>query len=187
MEVITTKIPGLLILKPRVFEDARGYFYESFRQEEFDKIVGERVEFVQDNQSKSSRNVLRGLHFQRPPHAQAKLVKCVRGSVIDIAVDIRKGSPTFGDYVAVELSESNNLQFYIPHGFAHGFAVTSESAVFQYKCDNYYDHESEGGLSILDADLNLQLPFPIEQAIMSDKDMHYPTLAEFVTPFEYKK
>ncbi|HBI58575.1 MAG TPA: dTDP-4-dehydrorhamnose 3,5-epimerase, partial [Porphyromonadaceae bacterium] len=137
MEIIKTDIPGVVILEPRIFRDSRGYFFESFSQRDFfDKVAP--VEFVQDNESMSTRGVMRGLHFQRPPHAQAKLVRCVRGRVLDVAVDIRVGSPTYGRHVAVELTEDNHRQFFIPRGFAHGFAVLSDEAVFQYKCDNYY-------------------------------------------------
>lgn len=138
MEVKETSIPGVVIIEPRVFADSRGYFFESYSQREFEEKVGP-VHFVQDNESCSTRGVMRGLHFQRPPFAQAKLVRCVRGAVLDVAVDIRRGSPTFGQHVAVELTEDNHRQFFIPRGFAHGFAVLSDVAVFQYKCDNYYD------------------------------------------------
>lgn len=141
MDVIKTDIEGVVILQPRVFQDARGYFFESFSQREFDEKV-KPVTFVQDNESMSSRGVMRGLHFQRPPYAQAKLVKCVQGRVIDVAVDLRKGSPTYGHHVAVELTADNHLQLFIPHGFAHGFVVLSDKAVFQYKCDNYYHPEA---------------------------------------------
>lgn len=137
MEVIETEIEGVVIIEPRIFKDARGYFFESFSQREFEEKVG-HVEFVQDNESMSSYGVMRGLHFQRPPYTQAKLVRCVRGKVLDVAVDIRKGSPTFGKHVAVELTEDNHRQFFIPKGFAHGFAVLSETAAFQYKCDEFY-------------------------------------------------
>ena len=144
MEVIKTAIEGLLVIKPRVFEDARGYFFESFSQREFDEKVAS-IRFVQDNESMSSYGVMRGLHFQRPPYTQSKLVRCVKGAVLDVAVDIRKGSPTYGQHVAIELSEQNRLQFFIPQGFAHGFSVLSESAVFQYKCDNFYTPQADGG------------------------------------------
>ena len=157
MEIITTAISGVLIIEPRIFEDARGYFFESFSQREFDEkvtpILGHTVNFVQDNESKSSYGVMRGLHFQRPPFTQSKLVRCVKGAVLDVAVDIRKGSPTYGQHVAVELTEDNHRQFFIPKGFAHGFAVLSETAVFQYKCDEFYHPEADGGISILDDSL----------------------------------
>ena len=154
MNVIKTAIDGVLIIEPRVFEDARGYFFESFSQPELDEkvapILGHTVTFVQDNESKSSYGVMRGLHFQRPPFTQSKLVRCVKGAVLDVAVDIRKGSPTYGQHVAVELTEENHRQFFISKGFAHGFAVLSETAVFQYKCDEFYHPEADGGISILD-------------------------------------
>lgn len=188
MEVIKTDIDGLLIIQPRVFNDSRGYFFESFNQKEFDEkvspIIGEQIHFVQDNESMSSFGVLRGLHFQRPPFAQSKLVRCVRGKVLDIAVDIRKGSPTYGKHVAVELSEENHTQFFITKGFAHGFAVLSETAVFQYKCDEFYHPESEGGISILDPSLGIDCGFPIDEAILSAKDQDRIRLAEFDSPFE---
>ena len=182
MEVIKTKIDGLLILEPRIFEDSRGYFFESFSQKDFNQQVGPVV-FVQDNESKSSFGVMRGLHFQRPPYTQSKLVRCVKGSVLDVAVDIRKGSPTYGQHVAVELTEDNHRQFFIPKGFAHGFAVLSETAVFQYKCDEFYHPESEGGISILDETLNIDWRIPTDKAILSDKDTKHPLLKDFDSPF----
>ena len=158
MNIIKTAIDGILIIEPRIFEDARGYFFESFSQREFDEkvapILGHTVTFVQDNESKSSYGVMRGLHFQRPPFTQSKLVRCVKGAVLDVAVDIRKGSPTYGQHVAVELTEENHRQFFISKGFAHGFAVLSETAVFQYKCDEFYHPEADGGINILDETLN---------------------------------
>lgn len=184
MEIIKTKIDGLLIIEPRVFKDARGYFFESFSQREFNEKVGE-VHFVQDNESMSSYGVMRGLHFQRPPYTQTKLVRCVRGKVLDVAVDIRKGSPTYGEHVAVELSEENHRQFFIPKGFAHGFAVLSETAVFQYKCDNFYAPQADGGISILDDSLGIDWRIPTEKAILSEKDTRHPLLQDFETPFEY--
>lgn len=184
MEVIKTPIDGVLIIKPKVFEDARGYFFESYNKREFDEKVGV-VDFVQDNQSKSSRGVMRGLHFQRPPFTQAKLVRCVSGRVIDVAVDIRKGSPTYGRHVAVELTEENKLQFFIPRGFAHGFAVLSEEAVFQYKCDNYYAPEADGGISIEDTSLGIDWQIDIKDALLSEKDKHHPLLKDFDSPFEF--
>ncbi len=184
MEVIKTDIEGVVIIKPRIFNDARGYFFESFNKKEFEEKVA-KVDFVQDNESKSSRGVMRGLHFQRPPHAQAKLVRCVRGRVLDVAVDIRKGSPTYGKYVAVELTEDNHLQFFIPRGFAHGFAVLSDEAVFQYKCDNYYAPEADGGISIEDASLGIDWQLDLEDVILSEKDKKHPSLKDFETPFEY--
>ena len=184
MEVIKTNIEGALIIEPRVFEDARGYFFESFSQREFDAKVGP-VRFVQDNESKSSYGVMRGLHFQVPPFAQSKLVRCVRGRVLDVAVDIRRGSPTYGQHVAVELSEDNHRQFFIPRGFAHGFAVLSEEAVFQYKCDEYYHPESEGGISILDSSLGIDWHIPAEHVILSEKDTKHLLLRDFVSSFAY--
>ena len=184
MEIIKTNIEGALIIEPRVFEDARGYFFESFSQREFDAKVGP-VRFVQDNESKSSYGVMRGLHFQAPPFAQSKLVRCVRGRVLDVAVDIRRGSPTYGQHVAVELSEDNHRQFFIPRGFAHGFAVLSEEAVFQYKCDEYYHPESEGGISILDSSLGIDWHIPAEHVILSEKDTKHLLLRDFVSPFAY--
>ena len=184
MEVIKTKIDGLLILEPRIFEDSRGYFFESFSQKDFNQQVGPVV-FVQDNESKSSYGVMRGLHFQRPPYTQSKLVRCVKGSVLDVAVDIRKGSPTYGQHVAVELTEDNHRQFFISKGFAHGFAVLSETAVFQYKCDEFYHPEADGGISILDDTLGIDWRIPTAQAILSDKDTRHPLLKDFTTPFTY--
>lgn len=184
MEVIKTAIQGLLVIKPRVFEDARGYFFESFSQREFDEKVAS-IRFVQDNESMSSYGVMRGLHFQRPPYTQSKLVRCVKGAVLDVAVDIRKGSPTYGQHVAIELSEQNRLQFFIPQGFAHGFSVLSESAVFQYKCDNFYTPQADGGISILDQSLGIDWRIPIESAILSEKDTKHELLKDFDSPFEY--
>ena len=186
MEVIKTSIEGVVIIEPRIFKDARGYFFESFSQQEFEEKVG-KVQFVQDNESMSSYGVMRGLHFQRPPYTQSKLVRCVKGGVLDIAVDIRKGSPTYGQHVAVELSEHNHRQYFIPQGFAHGFAVLSGTAVFQYKCDNFYHPEADGGISILDESLGLDWRIPTEKAILSEKDTKHPLLKEFETPFVYNK
>lgn len=184
MKVVETKIPGLLTLEPRVFSDARGYFFESFSQREFERLVG-HVAFVQDNESKSQHGVIRGLHFQTPPFAQAKLVRCVRGKVLDVAVDIRKGSPTYGKHAAIELSEDNHLQFFIPRGFAHGFSVLSDEAVFQYKCDNYYAPQAEGGISILDSSLGIDWRIDPSKAITSEKDARHPLLANFDSPFAF--
>lgn len=184
MEVIKTEIEGLVILQPRIFKDPRGWFFESFSQREFEKAVGP-VHFVQDNESMSSRGVMRGLHFQRPPYTQAKLVRCVQGEVLDVAVDIRKGSPTYGRHVAVVLSALNHRQLFIPHGFAHGFAVLSDTAIFQYKCDNYYHPESDGGISILDTSLGIDWGIPVAEAILSEKDMRHPMLADFDSPFTF--
>ena len=176
MTVIKTEIDGVVIIEPRLFKDDRGYFFESFSQREFDEKVG-HVEFVQDNESMSSYGVMRGLHFQRPPYTQSKLVRCVRGAVLDVAVDIRKGSPTYGRHVAVELTEDNHRQFFIPKGFAHGFAV------LKYKCDNFYHPEADGGISILDDSLGIDWRIPTDRAILSEKDTKHPLLKDFETPF----
>lgn len=184
MEVIKTAIDGVVIIEPRIFNDARGYFFESFSQREFNEKV-RPINFVQDNESMSSYGVMRGLHFQRPPFAQSKLVRCVRGAVLDVAVDIRKGSPTYGQHVAVELTEDNHRQFFIPQGFAHGFAVLSDKAVFQYKCDNFYHPEADGGISIVDDSLAIDWQIPVDKAILSEKDTHHALLADFDSPFTY--
>jgi dTDP-4-dehydrorhamnose 3,5-epimerase len=183
MEIIKTNIDGVLIIEPRLFKDERGYFFESWSKREFEEKVG-NIEFVQDNESKSSYGVMRGLHFQRPPVTQSKLVRCVRGRVLDVAVDIRKGSKTYGQHVAVELTEDNHRQFFIPKGFAHGFAVLSETAVFQYKCDNFYHPEADGGISITDESLGIDWKIPVKEAILSEKDTKHPLLKDFETPFE---
>ena len=185
MEVIKTHIEGPVIIEPKIFKDARGYFFESFSKREFDEKVA-KVDFVQDNESCSTYGVMRGLHFQRPPFAQAKLVRCVKGAVLDVAVDIRKGSPTYGQHVAVELTEDNHRQFFIPRGFAHGFAVLSNLAIFQYKCDNYYHPEADGGISILDESLNIDWKIDPSKAILSEKDTKHPLLQDFDSPFEYR-
>lgn len=182
MEVIKTDIEGVVILEPRVFKDARGYFFESYSKREFDKKV-RLVDFVQDNESCSTKGVMRGLHFQRPPYTQAKLVRCVKGAVLDVAVDIRKGSPTFGKHVAVVLTEEDHRQFFIPKGFAHGFAVLSDVAVFQYKCDEFYHPEADGGISILDDSLGIDWQIDPKEAILSEKDTRHPLLKDFETPF----
>lgn len=213
MNVIKTAIDGVLIIEPRIFEDARGYFFESFSQREFDEkvapILGHTVTFVQDNESKSSYGVMRGLHFQRPPYTQSKLVRCVKGAVLDVAVDIRKGSPTYGQHVECLLcahdkegeriareyenkshssflvppSSMIGLQFFVPRGFAHGFAVLSETAVFQYKCDEFYHPEADGGISILDDSLGIDWRIPTDKAILSEKDTKHPLLKDFDSPF----
>lgn len=182
MEVIQTNIEGVVIIEPRLFKDDRGYFFESYSERDFNKQVGE-IHFVQDNESKSSYGVMRGLHFQRPPFTQSKLVRCVKGAVLDVAVDIRKGSPTYGQHVAVELTEDNHRQFFIPRGFAHGFAVLSPEAIFQYKCDNFYHPEADGGISILDTSLGIDWRIPTEHAILSEKDTKHPLLKDFDSPF----
>lgn len=190
MEVIKTGIEGVLIIEPKIFGDTRGYFFESFSQREFyEKVVpilGHNINFVQDNESMSSYGVMRGLHFQRPPFTQSKLVRCVKGSVLDVAVDIRKDSPTYGQYVAVELTEDNHRQFFIPKGFAHGFTVLTEIAVFQYKCDEFYHSEADGGISILDGSLGIDWRIPTDKAILSDKDTKHPLLKDFDSPFDIK-
>ncbi len=183
MDVIKADIEGVVILQPRIFTDARGYFFESFSKKEFDEKVLP-VDFVQDNESCSSYGVMRGLHFQRPPFTQAKLVRCVKGAVLDVAVDLRKSSPTYGRHVAVELTEDNHLQLFIPRGFAHGFAVLSDTAVFQYKCDNYYAPQADGGISIVDSSLGIDWRIDPSEAILSEKDSRHPLLADFESPFE---
>lgn len=183
MEVIHTAIEGVEILEPRVFGDARGYFFESFSAREFEEKVA-KVTFVQDNESFSSYGVMRGLHFQKPPFAQAKLVRCVRGAVLDVAVDIRKSSPTYGKHVSCLLTEENHRQFFIPQGFAHGFAVLSETALFQYKCDNFYAPASEGGISICDRALGIDWGLDPSKVLLSEKDKCRPLLKDFESPFE---
>lgn len=182
MDVIKTDIEGVFIIEPRVFKDARGYFFESYSKREFDAKIGP-IEFVQDNESMSSRGVMRGLHFQRPPYTQSKLVRCVRGRVLDVAVDLRKGSPTYGMHVAVELTEDNHRMFFVPRGFAHGFAVLSDTAVFQYKCDNFYHPEAEDGISILDPTLDIDWQLPEGEVILSEKDTGHKLLADLDSPF----
>ena len=210
MEIIKTSIDGVLIIEPRVFKDSRGYFFESFSQREFDEkvtpILGHSINFVQDNESMSSYSVMRGLHYQRMPYTQSKLVRCVKGAVLDVAVDIRKGSPTFGQHVSCLLtgrdeegmkiaeqfakeSVINNqqsligLQFFIPRGFAHGFAVLSETAVFQYKCDEFYHPEADGGINIKDESLGIDWRIPMEKAILSEKDLKHACLKDAVLDF----
>ncbi len=188
MEVIKTAIDGVLIIEPRVFKDSRGYFFESFSKREFDEkvgaILGHTINFVQDNESMSSYGVMRGLHFQKMPYTQSKLVRCVKGAVLDVAVDIRKGSPTFGQHVAVELTEDNHRQFFIPRGFAHGFAVLSETAVFQYKCDEFYHPEADGGICIKDESLGIDWKIPVEKAVLSEKDMKHTCLKDAESFFD---
>ena len=211
MEIIKTSIPGVLIIEPHVFKDSRGYFFESFSQREFDEkvtpILGHSINFVQDNESMSSYGVMRGLHYQRMPYTQSKLVRCVKGAVLDVAVDIRKGSPTFGQHVSCLLtgrdeegmkiaeqfakeSVINNqqsvigLQFFIPRGFAHGFAVLSETAVFQYKCDEFYHPEADGGINIKDESLGIDWRIPVEKAILSEKDLKHACLKDAVLDFD---
>ena len=177
MNVIQTAIEGVVILEPKIFGDERGYFFESFNEREFSEKV-RRTIFVQDNESKSKYGVLRGLHYQLPPYAQSKLVRVIRGTVIDVAVDIRRGSPTFGQHVAVELTGENHRQFFIPRGFAHGFVVLSEEALFQYKCDNLYAPDHEGAIAYNDPALGIDWRIPAEDILLSEKDRHHPLLAE---------
>lgn len=188
MEIIKTKIDGVLIIEPRVFRDSRGYFFESFSQREFDEkvtpILGHTVQFVQDNESMSSYGVMRGLHYQKMPYTQSKLVRVVKGSVLDVAVDIRKGSPTFGQHVAVELTEENHRQFFVPRGFAHGFAVLSETAIFQYKCDNFYHPEADAGINIKDESLGIDWRIPVEDALLSEKDLKHACLKDSILDFD---
>lgn len=184
MEIIKTAIDGVVIIEPHIFRDERGCFFESFSQQEFDRKVMP-VNFVQDNESMSIYGVIRGLHFQKMPYTQSKLVRCVRGAVLDVAVDIRKGSPTYGQHVSVELSEDNHRQFFIPRGFAHGFSVLTEIAVFQYKCDNSYAPQADGGIQLIDGSLGIDWRIPTNKTILSEKDLRHPLLAEYDSPFDY--
>jgi len=184
MKIIKTELEGVVIIENRIFTDERGYFFESFSNKNFKENVCQTT-FVQDNESKSSFGVLRGLHFQKPPFAQSKLVRVVQGSVLDVAVDIRKGSPTFGKHVSVELTAENKLQFFIPRGFAHGFVVLSDEVVFQYKCDNYYAPQCEGALAWDDHDLAIDWKIPIDKIILSDKDKLHAKLRELDSCFNY--
>ena len=188
MEIIKTNIEGPIIIEPKIFGDARVYFFESFSQREFDEKVaipqyGHPIVFVQDNESMSSYGVMRGLHFQRPPFTQSKIVRCVKGKVLDVAVDIRKGSPTYGQHVAVELTEDNHRQFFVPKGFAHGFVVLSETAIFQYKCDEFYHPEADGGINIQDESLAIDWRIKMEDALLSEKDTKHALLKDFDSPF----
>lgn len=178
MKIIKTDIPDLLIIEPDVFGDNRGYFFESFSQRKFEEATGVKVDFVQDNESLSAYGVVRGLHFQKPPHEQAKLVRVVRGKVLDVALDLRPESPTYGRYEVVELSGENHRQLFIPKGFAHGFSVLSDEAVFQYKCDDYYAPESEDGIAYDDPDLDINWHIPSEKMVISAKDLNRKTLKE---------
>ena len=184
MEVIKTHIERAVILEPRVFTDARGYFFESFSAREFEEKVC-KTTFVQDNESFSSYGVVRGLHFQKPPFTQSKIVHVIKGAVLDIAVDIRKGSPTYGKHVAVELTGENHRQFFVPRGFAHGFAVLSDEVLFQYKCDNFYAPQSEGGIAWNDPDLNIDWRIPMDKVILSEKDQKHPCLKDYESDFDY--
>lgn len=187
INVIKTALDGVVIIEPKVFGDARGYFFESFSERDFNEamtpILGHGIKFVQDNESMSSYGVMRGLHFQTMPYTQSKLVRCVKGSVLDVAVDIRKGSPTYGQHVAVELSEENKLSLFIERGFAHGFSVLSETAVFQYSCDNFYAPQADGGISIKDDNLGIDWQIPVEKALLSEKDTKHALLKDFDSPF----
>ena len=185
INVIRTEIPGVVIIEPKVFGDNRGYFFESWSQRDFNEQV-RPVKFVQDNESKSCYGVLRGLHFQKGEYAQSKLVRVVKGKVLDVAVDIRRGSPTFGKYVSVELTAENHRQFFVPRGFAHGFAVLSETAIFQYKCDEFYHPEADGGVSIIDDSLGIDWRIPTEKALLSEKDTKHACLKDFDSPFDIK-
>lgn len=186
MEVIKTDIDGVVIIEPRIFRDDRGYFFESFSQRDFQEKVCNTV-FVQDNESKSSYGVLRGLHFQKPPYAQSKLVRVIKGAVLDVAVDIRKGSPTFGQHVAVELTEDNHRQFFIPRGFAHGFSVLTDEVIFQYKCDNFYAPQSEGALAWDDPVLGIDWRIPTDKVLLSEKDCHHSRLRDAEWLFDYNE
>lgn len=185
IEVKKTKIEGVLIIEPKMFGDARGYFLESFNAKEFAEKTGVDETFVQDNESKSKYGVLRGMHFQLPPFTQSKLVRVVKGRVLDVVVDIRKGSPTYGKYEMCELTEYNHRQFFVPKGMAHGFCVLSEEAIFQYKCDDFYHPEAEGAIAWDDPDIAVSWPIPSEDVILSDKDKHHPFLKNFDSPFNY--
>ncbi len=189
INVFKTALDGVVIIEPKVFGDARGYFFESFSERDFNEamtpILGHGIKFVQDNESMSSYGVMRGLHFQTMPYTQSKLVRCVKGAVLDVAVDIRKGSPTYGQHVAVELTEDNHRQFFVPRGFAHGFAVLSETAVFQYKCDNFYAPQADGGISIKDESLGIDWRIPVDKALLSEKDTLHECLKDFDSPFDY--
>ena len=183
MEVIETGIEGVMILEPRIFKDARGYFFESFSSREFQEKVCQTT-FVQDNESFSSYGVVSGLHFQKPPFTQAKLVRVIKGAVLDVAVDLRKNSPTYGKHVAIELTGENHRQLFIPRGFAHGFAVLSDEVLFQYKCDNYYAPQSEGGILWNDPSLQIDWRIPADKVILSEKDTKHPLLKDYISDFE---
>lgn len=180
MTVKETKLKGCFVIEPKIFEDERGYFFESFNQDRFNQAIGAEVNFIQDNESLSSKGVLRGLHFQKGSFAQAKLVRVIQGEVLDVAVDLRKNSETFGKHVSERLSGENKKQFFVPRGFAHGFVVLSETAIFSYKCDNYYNKESEGGIIYNDKSLNIDWEFPLEQAQLSEKDLVLPTFEAYL-------
>lgn len=185
MEFIRQSVPDVVLIKPKVFGDERGYFMETFRQDHFENFIGYQVNFCQDNESKSSKGVLRGLHFQLPPAAQSKLVRVIEGAVLDVAVDIRKGSPTYGQHVAVELSAENKQQLFVPRGFAHGFVVLSDTAIFAYKVDNYYSPENDRGLAFDDPNLGIDWQLPMDELLLSDKDQKQPVLSQLSDGFEY--
>ena len=185
MEVKRTGIEGVLVIEPKVFGDERGYFFESFNAKEFKEKTGIDVNFVQDNESKSRYGVLRGMHFQNPPYTQSKLVRVVKGKVLDVVVDIRKGSPTYGKYEMCELTEDNHRQFFVPKGMAHGFAVLSDEAVFQYKCDDFYHPEAEGAIAWNDPAIAINWPITADEIILSEKDKHHPCLKDFESPFVF--
>ena len=187
INVITTSLSGVVIIEPHLFKDERGYFFESFSERDFNSLVKKEVKFVQDNESNSSYGVLRGLHFQKPPYAQSKLVRVIKGAVLDVAVDIRKGSPTFGQHIAVELTEDNHKQFFIPRGFAHGFSVLTPEVIFQYKCDNFYAPLYEGAIAWNDPDLNIDWRIPSEKVILSEKDKHHPRLKDADWLFDFNE
>lgn len=184
MNIITTPIEGVIVIEPEVFQDSRGCFFESFREAHFHEWVDPAVRFVQDNESHSQYGVVRGLHFQIPPHAQAKLVRVVLGEVMDVAVDLRRSSPTYGRHVAVRLSGENKRQLFLPKGMAHGFATLSREVIFQYRCDSYYAPENEGGIDAFDPDLAIDWGIPLDKAIRSEKDLHRARFIDFVSLFE---
>ena len=185
MNIIKTRIDGVFVIEPKVFGDERGYFFESFNSREFFEKTGLNITFVQDNESKSRYGVLRGMHFQLPPYTQSKLVRVVKGKVLDVVVDIRKGSLTYGKYEKCELTEENHRQFFVPKGMAHGFVVLSDEAIFQYKCDDFYHPEAEGAISWNDPDIAIKWPIPIEEVLLSEKDRHHPCLKDIESPFVY--
>ena len=187
MKFIKTNIPGVIIIEPTAFADDRGYFMETFRKDKLEEAIGHSVNFVQDNESKSTYGVLRGLHFQLPPFAQSKLIRASSGRVLDIAVDVRKGSPTFGKHVAIEISEENKRQLFIPRGFAHGFLVLSETATFVYKVDNYYSKESDSGIDFADPALNIDWQINADDLQFSAKDQNHPLLADSDKLFDYNE
>ena len=185
MKFIPQSIPDVILIQPEIHGDSRGYFVETFRQDELEQAIGRKINFIQDNESKSSKGVLRGLHFQMPPFAQSKLVKVIKGKVLDVAVDIRKNSPTFGKYVAIELNDDNKHQLFIPRGFAHGFVVLSDSAIFSYRVDNYYSPKHERGIAFDDKGLGVDWLVPVEQLNLAEKDKNNPTLAQLESCFDY--